>query len=72
MAFDNNLNNKEGSPRPSTHWNNSINSPLTRVLTPYHNGHYDIQYQDSLGNVQARMDGLSPTEVQILKTTKNL
>ncbi len=69
MSFDNHLNNKKGDPRPSTFWNNS-DAPLRRVLTPKHKDHYDIQYKDSFGNVQARMDGLAPKEIEILKTFK--
>jgi len=69
MSFDKSLNNQKGCPRPSTFWN-EVNVPLTRVLTPKHKGHYDIQYKDSLGKVQARMDGLTPTEAQYLKTIR--
>ena len=67
MSFEKNVKGE----RPSTHWN-IVDVPLTRVLTPLHDGHYDIQYEDSSGKVQARMDGLTPMQVHILKTTGSL
>lgn len=66
MSFKHKLNNKKGDPRPSTFWND-VDMPLTRVLSPEHKGHYDIQYKDSSGKVQARMDGLIKSEAQYLK-----
>ena len=71
--FDNNLNNGRGLPRPSTHWN-SVDADLHREFTPLHQHEFglggDIQYKDAYGNVQAAMDGLTPAEIQYLKSLK--
>lgn len=72
MSFE--FNNKGfNGQRPSTHWN-TFNDPLTPNLTPEHKHEfgmgYDIQYKDSSGNVQARMDGLRPDEAAFFRNIK--
>lgn len=59
--------------RPASMWNRNFDfiKPLGRVMSPAHDHEfgvgYDLQYQDSTGRVQARLDGLRPDEAAFLR-----
>jgi hypothetical protein len=59
--------------RPTGMWNQNFdfNSPIKPVISPAHKHEfgtgYDVQYKDSTGKVQARLDGLLPEEAAVLK-----
>lgn len=59
--------------RPAGMWNPSFDfsQPVNRAMSPIHDHKdfgpgYDLQYKDSLGRVQARLDGLRPDEAAFL------
>jgi hypothetical protein len=64
--------------RPAAMWNQGFDfmQPVDRVMSPAHQHEfgtgYDLQYKDSTGNVQARLDGLRPDEAAFLSQKHNL
>lgn len=59
--------------RPAAMWDRSFDfsEPVIREMSPVHQHEfgsgYDLQYKDSLGNVQARLDGLRSDEAAFLR-----
>ena len=64
--------------RPASMWNLNFDfsQSLSRVMSPEHPHEfgigYDLQYKDSSGNVQARLDGLTPSEASYLRQLRKL
>ena len=57
---------------PGFDFSQSLSPEMSRMHDHEFGPGYDLYYKDSLGNVQAKIDGLRPDEAAFLRTKHNL